>query len=405
MNTMNILATDPRIWRVAPGDEPLARGSSAGPLAGHSVAVKDLFAVAGQRVGAGHPDWLANAAVESDHAAAVAALLAAGANVIGIATTDELAFSLMGSNIHYGAPPNPAAPGHIVGGSSSGPASAVASGLADIGLGTDTAGSIRVPASYCGLYGLRTTHDAIDRSGLVSLAPSFDTVGLLTRRATELAAAGQALLAPASSARTDEFLVATALLDLATPDTRRRVEAALTALATRAGAHIQSVDLELRTLANWVAAFRTAQTAEAWREHGEFVTRYGATMEPAIAGRFRSGANVSPAAERSARAVLREASSELAAYVSPGVVLALPTTPTPAPSITASTATIDEIRAATVQLTCLASIAGLPAVTMPAPAAGDLPVGLCLIGGAHTDLSLVALATLEPDQGDAGIAR
>lgn len=126
--------TDARVWRVV--GEPLVpgaraeahaqrgHGSEAGaplPLAGETVAVKDLFAVAGQRVGAGNPAWLAGAPVETEHAWAVAALVEAGADVVGIARTDELAYSLAGTNAHYGTPPNPAAPGRVPGGSTSGP--------------------------------------------------------------------------------------------------------------------------------------------------------------------------------------------------------------------------------------------------------------------------------------------
>ncbi|UMG91467.1 amidase family protein [Nocardioides sp. TF02-7] len=160
---------DTRVWRER-GD-PLVAGAADGPLVGETVAVKDLFAVAGFRCGAGNPTLLAEAHPASAHAPVVARLLAAGASVRGIAQTDELAYSLAGTNHHHGTPPNPAAPGRVPGGSSSGPASAVALGEASIGLGTDTGGSVRVPAAYQGLFGIRTTHGAVDREGLVPLAP------------------------------------------------------------------------------------------------------------------------------------------------------------------------------------------------------------------------------------------
>lgn len=172
-------ALDRRIWRVA--GSPLAPATSPGPLDGVRVAVKDVFAVAGVCRGLGNPVVAAEAAPQPVDAAAVAALRAIGAEVTGVATTDEFAYSLAGVNAHTGAPPNLAAPGHLPGGSSSGPAAAVALGQADLGLGTDTAGSIRVPASYQGLWGLRTTLGTVDASGLAPLAPSFDTVGWLTR--------------------------------------------------------------------------------------------------------------------------------------------------------------------------------------------------------------------------------
>lgn len=182
----------------APAEAPAAgTADQDGPvaLAGARLAVKDVIDVQGAPTGSGHPLLLAAAAPAPAHAAAVARLLSAGARYAGKTHTDELAYSLGGTNAHYGTPANPAAPGRLTGGSSSGTAAAVAGGLADVGLGTDTAGSIRVPASYCGLYGLRPTHARADRRGIAPLAPSFDTPALLTRTLPLLTEAAAALLA------------------------------------------------------------------------------------------------------------------------------------------------------------------------------------------------------------------
>ena len=141
-------ALDRTIWRSV-GD-PFQQGAWEGPLEGLTVAVKDLFAIAGFRIGAGNPTFLEEARPEKATAPAVADLLRAGASLRGIARTDEFAYSIAGDNVHYGTPPNGAVVGALPGGSSSGPASAVALGHADVGLATDTAGSIRVPASYQG---------------------------------------------------------------------------------------------------------------------------------------------------------------------------------------------------------------------------------------------------------------
>jgi Asp-tRNA(Asn)/Glu-tRNA(Gln) amidotransferase A subunit family amidase len=387
--------TDPAIWRVKPQDGPLVRGAADGPLKGRSIAVKDLFAVAGQRIGGGNPYWLDAAPLEAEHAAAVASLLGAGADVAGIAHTDELAFSLAGTNIHYGTPANAAAPGRISGGSSSGPAAAVAAGIADIGLGTDTAGSIRVPASYCGLYGLRTTHGAVDRSGLLALAPSFDTVGVLTRTAKDLAAAAEVLLPPGEPTRTDEGLVAAALMELAAPDTRLATEAALRALVLRAGCRVRVIDLPPTDLRTWWQAFRTVQTAEAWHTHGEFVATHAGKLEPAIEARFRAGAGVSPTQEDDARTLLAGARTRLNALLPGGTVLALPSSSSPALVADADADDVEAARAATLQLTCLASLSGLPALSMPTPRVGTLPAGLCLVAGPGEDRSLLALTTQE----------
>ncbi|MGD1879287.1 MAG: amidase family protein, partial [Kiloniellaceae bacterium] len=152
-------------------------GAGDGPLAGLTFGAKDLFDVAGHRTGCGNPTWAATHEPATAHARAVALCLDAGADLRGKTHTDELAYSLMGANAHYGTPVNPAAPDRLPGGSSSGSAAAVAAGLVDFALGSDTGGSVRLPASFCGLYGLRPTHGRIDVSGMVPLAPSFDAVG------------------------------------------------------------------------------------------------------------------------------------------------------------------------------------------------------------------------------------
>ena len=151
----------------------------AGPLAGLTLGVKDIFDVAGYPTGCGNPTKRAEAEAKPAKASApaVARLLAAGARFVGKTHTAELAFSLDGRNDHYGTPINPAAPGRVPGGSSSGSASAVAAKLCDFALGSDTGGSVRGPASFCGIIGLRPTHGRIDIGGAMPLAPSLDTVG------------------------------------------------------------------------------------------------------------------------------------------------------------------------------------------------------------------------------------
>ncbi|RXZ67348.1 AtzH-like domain-containing protein, partial [Agromyces albus] len=203
-------ALDPRVWRVV--GEPLIRASASGPLDGFTVAVKDVFAVEGFPLGAGVPAYLEGARPEPRSAASLRALIAAGASVRGIAQTDQFAYSIAGRNAAYGTPPNPAVPGAISGGSSSGPAAAVAMGHATIGLATDTAGSIRIPASYQGLWGLRTTHGAVSTEGVLPLAPSFDTVGWLTRDGETLVAAARASVDAAAQLRVGARLVTAAAL-------------------------------------------------------------------------------------------------------------------------------------------------------------------------------------------------
>ncbi|HCP01139.1 MAG TPA: amidase, partial [Rhodospirillaceae bacterium] len=159
-------------------------GVGEGPLKGFNFAVKDIINVEGVVTGAGNPDWYASHDPASRHATAVQRLLDAGANLAGKTITEEFAYGLIGENFHYGTPVNPRVDGGIPGGSSSGSASVVASKQTDFALGTDTGGSVRVPASFCGLYGIRPSHGRVSLDGVLPLAPSLDTCGWFAREAS-----------------------------------------------------------------------------------------------------------------------------------------------------------------------------------------------------------------------------
>ncbi|HEY4005867.1 MAG TPA: amidase [Pseudonocardia sp.] len=386
-------ALDRSVWRVL-GD-PLTSGAPDGPLSGRTVAVKDVFAVRGYPVGAGNPTWLEQGPVAPEHAAVVSALLEAGAAVAGIARTDEFAYSLAGTNFHYGTPVNPAAPDRIPGGSSSGPASAVASGHADIGLGTDTAGSIRVPASYQGLLGLRSTHGRVDRAGMLALAPSFDTVGWLTRDAATLAAVTAALLPAPRTAPLTRALVVPAV----TGDAEQPVRAAF----TKAVAHlvdggvlasVDAVEIESATLRRWCAAFRTVQGHEAWALRGDWITAHPGALGPDVAARFATAARIDRSASADARRVVDRAGAVLRDLLVPGTALLLPSASSVAPRLGTPPGgpAIENARAATLRLTCLAGLAGAPAISMPLSKVGGARVGISALAAPGADLDLTDLA-------------
>lgn len=387
---------DDAVWSVAPpAAGALLGGALEGPLAWARVAVQDVVAVAGHRVGAGVPAWLARARLEEVCAPALQRLLDAGADVVGVAQTDELAVSLVGGNGHYGTPDNPAAPGRTTGGSTSGPAAAVASGAADLALGTDTTGSLRVPASYCGLYALRPTHGLVPTAGVLPLAPSFDAVGLLARDGRLLRTAARALLAGADPApRPTALLRSPALADLAEPATALAVDAALAALAVQTDlpvAEVDRSDLGGEDVATWAAAARLVQAAEAWRCHGAFVTANPGALSPAVEERLRAGEGLAEDEVARSRAVLAGARERLRALVAGGRLLCLPSTAGPAPLVGAPEGGVEGARAATLELACLAPVAGLPALALPWGRVGDLPVGLCVVGAPGGDAALLDL--------------
>jgi amidase len=395
---------DRRVWREA--GNPLLPATGAGRLTGMSVAVKDLFALEGFAVGAGNEELLAEGRAETTTAAAVAALQAAGAVIAGIARTDEFAYSLAGTNSHYGYPPNPKAPDRIRGGSSSGSASAVSLGQADIGLGTDTGGSIRVPAAYQGLYGIRTTHGTVRTHGLLPLAPSFDAVGWMTRDAATLAAVGSVLLPsvqspgpqgemPRPELPFSRALVAPELLALAEPKVGLAVNEYLAAWAVNLELpDLQTAALRTEDLPTWLAAFQTVQGYEAWQHHGPWVSRHWASLGADVAARFNAAARTDRRLAADAREILDVARQHIRSVIGNGLLI-LPSASSVAPLINEAAvggAAIEHVRRSTMRLTCVAGIAGLPAINIPLLSESGPPCGISIIGPANRDADVLALA-------------
>lgn len=384
---------DLSIWREY-GD-PLIRAGAFGPLSGLDIAVKDVFSVAGHRRGAGVPSFLAESEPAIRHADALAALIDSGAAVRGIAHTDEFAYSLVGRNAHYGTPPNAAVPGAVPGGSSSGPAAAVGLGLADVGLGTDTAGSIRIPASYQGLWGLRTSHGLVSTSGMLGLAPSFDTVGLLARSSQTLSVAAAALLGTSAGRSLDgvELVVDHDLFALLTDAVRALFRTGLQRLSGATDGPLGQV--RLGDPAVRAESVRIVQGAEAWRQHGGWLQAHPGALGRDVSERFAIAADIDADTEQRARKALRGLRGELDHRLD-NRVLVLPTAASPAPPLTSNVAELNEVRRATLKLTSIAGAGGYPAVSVPNLVMTTLhasaPVGLCLVGPRGSDLALIELA-------------
>ena len=378
------------------GPELLAAGRAGGSLHGVTLAVKDVIDVAGITTGAGNPAFLDDAAPAPRHAAAVARLLDAGADVIGKAHTDELAFSLSGTNVHYGTPRNPRAPGRVPGGSSSGPASAVAGGVAQIALGTDTAGSIRVPASYCGVWGLRPTHGRVPLDGVLPLAPSFDTCGLLTASGELLEQAGLCLLGSDGGARAGEppsaLVLATDLLAAADPAVAASVASAAGRVAADLNVPLGREQLAGELLAGWLEAFRGRQFVEAWRAHGAWIEARRPPMGPGVAARFATARQTPPSAWKGAGPAGDAAREALDRVLPAGGALVLPAAATVAPIPDLDAGAKEALRTGTARLTTIAGLAGAPAVSLPLANVDGRPVGVSLLARPGEDERLLAAA-------------
>lgn len=370
------------------GPEVLAAGSASGPLAGMAFVAKDLFDVEGTRTGAGNPDWLADAPVAGRSASAVASVVAAGATLVGKSHTDELAYSLTGTNVHYGTPINVAAPGRVPGGSSCGSVAAVASGMVDLALGTDTGGSVRVPASYCGVVGLRPTWGRVAVDGLLPLAPSFDTIGWFARDGVVARAVGSVLLGEGRTGPVARVLVATDAFAEADPST----EVALREAAAGLGLAVDEVVVAEGGLDRWRDAFRILQGAEAWDTHGRWITERSPRMGDGIAARFRMASEVTADEVAAARPVWEAARARVASLCADGTVLAVPAASSPAHPLDLVGDAKAELRFATLRCTCIAGLAGAPAISLPLASVDGLPVGLSLVAAPGADLALLDLA-------------
>ncbi|XMB28949.1 amidase [Paenibacillus sp. BR2-3] len=364
----------------------------AGPLDGLDFAVKDVFAVAGHSSSAGNPDWLRTHTASTDHAAAVRRLLLSGASLRGATHTDELMYSLGGENFHYGTPANPKASGRIPGGSSSGSAVAVASGSVDFAMGTDTGGSIRVPSSYCGIYGFRPTHGAVEMEGVIPLSPSFDTVGWMADQAELLYRVGKVLLQGGSEAVNkpmEQIYIATDGWALAGKDNAACLSDALRGLQQGASRSAQ-IEIAPEGLKSWMNIFRELQGEEIWSTHGEWIEREQPCFGPDIAARLAWASSLQGKNHSRAQMFREEIRSRLRLLLGEAGCMVIPTVPGPAPLRGGDLRQLEINRSGAMMLCCIAGLAGLPQITLPVAGDNGLPIGLSVIGGYGQDLRLLS---------------
>jgi amidase len=364
-------------------------GAPAGPLHGLTFAVKDAFDIAGHRTGNGNPVWLETHAPAARTASAVERLLAAGAKMVGKTQMDELAYSLNGENVHYGTPTNPRAPGRIPGGSSSGSAAAVAGGLVDFALGTDCGGSVRLPASYCGIYGIRTSHGLVPTDGVADLAASFDTVGWFARVAEIMCRVGDVML-PATPAFTPKrLLIAEDAFAFAGVEITAALAAAVTQLKSAFQDHRQ-VEVYTGDPAAWSGIFRILQGDEIQRRHSAWIDAHNPNFGPGIAERFRWTRTIDPAQVERMRPRREAVATHMDALLGDDAVLCLPTAPGIAPKLATPAVELEAFRARAFALLSIAGLARLPQISLPLGTMAECPLGLSLIAPRGSDRGLLA---------------
>ena len=375
-----------------PGEMITVAPNREGKLSSLTFAVKELYDVKGFVTGAGNPRWKNTHPVAQTTAPAVEMLLNEGATLLGKTISDEMAFSLDGENAHYGTPLNTRCPSRIPGGSSSGSAAAVAGGLVDFALGTDTAGSMRIPASYCGIYGFRPTHGAISLQGVHPMAPSFDAAGWFARTPEMLARVGSVLLgSEIPEFKVNRFVIARDLFDTKDASVASKYAAFIQKLSEL---RVEIVEAELGKpdFATWIDTLRNIQWWELNQAHGAWISRNLDAFGAEIRGRLEKIASVTRSEMEEKRLLREQLIGQIESIVSPGTIIVFPTAPGIAPL---KGRPIDEARASrvnTLRHTCIAAVAGLPQVSMPLIEQGGCPLGISFLGARGQDGQLLAAA-------------
>ena len=386
-----MVAIEDSVGAFVPGQRQERPPLGSGRLSGLTFAVKDLFDLAGVVTTYGNPDWASTHPPAISTAPVVLALLQAGARLAGKTKTHELAYGLTGENVWQGTPANPAAPGRFPGGSSCGSVAAVAASLVDFALGSDTGGSVRIPASYCGVYGIRPTHGAVSLAGACALAPSFDTCGWFTRTASLLSGVGDVLLAGPRSGADGPLLRPEEPWVNAQPEVAEALRPALERLEQIRGRAI-SVRIAPEGIDSFYDHFRTVQAEEAWSVLGGWVEGTKPRLGPGVAERLAAAKATDPAMAAPGRAFRRVLQARIRPLLAGGAVMVYPTSPCVAPLLTADLEEQDAVRQATVGVTAIAGFCGLPEVSLPAAQVRGMPVGLSLVAGPGHDRALLALA-------------
>ncbi|XP_074311550.1 amidase 1 [Silene latifolia] len=390
------------------------------PLKGLTFAIKDIFDVEGYVTGFGNPDWAATHSPAKTTAPVVLALLRAGATSIGKTVMDEMAYSINGENVHYGTPTNPCAPDRVPGGSSCGSAVAVGANLVDFSLGTDTGGSVRVPAAFCKIYGIRPSHGVVSVDGVIPMAQSFDTVGWFARDPTILKRVGHVLLPPGDippSVPNPVFIPEDWFKLLCIPVDRVQkvlvksieklfggqvlkfmtlgdyVEENVPSLEHFMSQGSNSEEYKIQSLAALSSAMRILQRYEFKKNHGEWISSVKPDLGPGIKQRVWEAVSSTDDDDIDiCLAVKTELRSALTSLLGDWGILVIPTVPGPPPKLLTEPTSLETFRARAFSLLSIAGVSGFCQVTIPLGTYEDLPVAVSLLAKHGSDMFLLHLA-------------
>ncbi|MEE2999497.1 MAG: amidase [Pseudomonadota bacterium] len=378
-----------------PHSPPIIKGSASGPLNGLTFTVKDLYDIANHKTGNGSPAWLESHEPAANTASIVQSCLNAGATMIGKVICDEFFYSFIGENAHYGTPVNSAAPSKIPGGSSSGSAASVAGRICDFSLGSDTGGSVRIPAAFCGLYGLRPTYGRLSLEGATPMAPSFDTAGWFARDLNVFSKVGHVLLdqhpttVEIKEVRLAEFAFNLADDEISIP-LRKWIE--LNQFNITVGEPVTHLPEKIE-LDEAREAFRIIQAWEVWQTFGSWIERTKPSLGPGVKERMDIAKTVTTDERDNKIFYKKMVATVLQKTIPEGTILALPVTASLPVDVNTDPEILNTYRAKTLSLICLASLSGLPQISIPVTKSNGIPVSLGLIGWKGSDEALISMAS------------
>lgn len=366
--------------------------SQEGTLSGLTFAVKDNYSVEGYVSGCGNPVWEESHNPEGNTSPLVESLIAAGGHLVGKTIMDELAYSLTGENVHYGTPLNTAAPDRIPGGSSSGSAACVAAELVDFALGTDTAGSVRAPASYCGLFGIRFTHGLVSSEGIVPLSKSFDCPGVLAKKPVAFTKVCEEILSNRMTGIgvPKKLVILDDAFDLVPDPTRSLFNDEIKKLSLKFSS-CEHARFEVDIWSMLPDTFRGVQSYEAWRDLGTWISEHDAGFGPGVEERFEIARNSKWSFYEKSKKEQFKLAERVSEKFDEDTVLCIPTMPDVAPLKDQAEEELEVFRLHSLKLLTFASLTGRPQITFPVSQQETAPLGLSLIGFRGADIHLVNL--------------
>lgn len=368
-------------------------GKKEGSLSGLVFAVKDVFKIVGSTYSNGHPTWLDTHEPDDFTSSFIVNMLNAGADLVGKTICDELYYSISGENWHYGSAINPHDPRRLTGGSSGGTGAATAGGLVDFAFGSDCLGSVRVPASYNGLLGIRPTYQRVKNDGEAPYCASMDVLGYVAARPDIFERVSQEILGEdTQKPKYKKLLIAQDCFDAVDADVSEAFQEAISFIGDKVGS-VESVIVAPEGLDKWVKIFQVVQGYEVWESYGGWVKKYNPTLPPGQKQRLEAASKISLQAYLDAKEEMNRIKKHIEKLLPTDCIMILPTAASVAPLKSDSLEEITANRLQSSSLLCISPLAGVPQVTLPLCTMEDVPLGISLIGTEGTDMTLVSFST------------